>query len=274
MSEEAEEAATETVTELIRRALECPVCLQLACRIRCCCFRGHTVCDLCFDRLLDLHEPTCPMCRSPISATRSTAAVETALANIVRGIKTSCSYRPLGCRQLVAIPDVNAHEASCPNAPDAKCYVSTCQWTGTHDQIYEHVSSDHPGSVVAVQSNRYTVPDVRALLLHRVGRHRAFLLKDARDNMMWVILCRGVRRTVRVHMMLVKTAARPADRTRATYRVSTGGDVADLCRGRRRVMLWDRNVAENSNEALASIRGLVVRQKQYNTSLTISWNIR
>ncbi|XP_050440047.1 uncharacterized protein LOC126845436 [Adelges cooleyi] len=263
----------EAMAELIRKALECPVCLALACRVRCCCSNGHMVCDTCYRRLEMNESPTCPMCRSPLSETIFVAAaVETALTDITKTMKTTCSYRPNGCRELVAVHDVNDHEVSCMYAPDVKCFVSTCQWAGVSSQIYDHVSSVHPTSVLPVQGNTLTIPDFGTLMDDR--RRKAYLLKDERDNMMWLILFRGTRRSTRVLMMKVKSSGqRSATVTsRMTYQATT--DLSQAKHSRRRLMMWDKNVIENSDAAFSASRQFIVVRAQPSNDLNVSWNIR
>lgn len=58
----------EQLSNNVRRALQCPVCMELACSITNVCSNGHSVCDECAHRIFELDPfgPKCPICRSLI----------------------------------------------------------------------------------------------------------------------------------------------------------------------------------------------------------------
>lgn len=140
-----------TLSDRIRRALECPVCLQLATCLLCNCPNGHAICGTCMAHFKDGDEfARCPVCRSPMENTPDAAAGTRKMNAIVARTRVACAHRQHGCVQLVPVCRVSYHEVECSQRPNVRCLVSTCRWLGVHDQLFDHVKSMHPG--VAVDS--------------------------------------------------------------------------------------------------------------------------
>lgn len=152
-------AEIESITGQIRRALECPICLILVSSMSCFCPNGHAVCDVCLVRMWDINTVNnCPICRSQMT---EVSAMAMKLAEAITLVKVACAHRPYGCMQLVTVFDVNEHEAECVYMPSVRCLVSTCQWIGNYEQLFEHVRRNHPNSSVVwitvnVETTHYT----------------------------------------------------------------------------------------------------------------------
>ncbi|XP_050527974.1 E3 ubiquitin-protein ligase sina-like [Daktulosphaira vitifoliae] len=147
----------ENISQQIRKDLECPVCMELASKIHCCCVNGHIVCESCLLRLWQFSDfPACPMCRSVLSTAVFKSAFVLAITNLMNSFKITCSNRAHGCLELVSIASINEHESSCTYVPDVKCFVSTCQWSGIYAQIFNHVKSVHPTSAVKTRGQFVT----------------------------------------------------------------------------------------------------------------------
>lgn len=145
-------AEIEAITDQIRRALECPICLLLVANMSCFCPNGHAVCDICLDQLWNRNvERNCPMCRSPMAATVDVSATAVKLAEAMMLVKVACAHRPYGCTELLPVNEVIGHESVCVHVPDVRCLVTACQWVGIHEQLFDHVRRVHPH--VGIQSS-------------------------------------------------------------------------------------------------------------------------
>lgn len=139
-------AEIESITGQIRRALECPICLILVSNMSCFCPNGHAVCDVCFVRMWNINAVNnCPICRSQMT---EVSAMAMKLAEAITLVKVACAHRPYGCMQLIAVFDVNEHEAECVYMPNVRCLMSTCQWIGNYEQLFEHVCHTHPKNCI------------------------------------------------------------------------------------------------------------------------------
>lgn len=149
----------------VRRALECPVCMELSCSISTCCENGHGTCDDCSYKMMQLHrntKPKCPVCRSA-AAPRDRAGASNRctaqppppptvrkLYELMSVTKVACAFRPEGCPKLVHVPMVSEHESICPYASQVRCMVSMCRWMGAYDGAFRHVSLEHQFSAYDV----------------------------------------------------------------------------------------------------------------------------
>lgn len=146
-------AQIETISDRIRRALECPVCLQVATNMMCFCPNGHVVCEPCLARLWSntVHNH-CPMCRSLLMPTSDTSATADKLSEVFNLVRVTCTNRRFGCAELPIVRALDEHETACPYKPNLQCHVSVCQWTGVYDQLLDHVRQMHSGDVLVDQS--------------------------------------------------------------------------------------------------------------------------
>lgn len=138
------------ISQQIRRALECPICLVLASAMSCFCPNGHAVCQSCMLTLLNNtdHDTRCPLCRTSMIPSVGMSATVVKLAEAATMVKVACSNWQYGCTDRVSVRHVNEHESGCRYVPDVPCQVAVCQWVGMYEQLYEHVCNVHPGVAV------------------------------------------------------------------------------------------------------------------------------
>lgn len=167
----------------VRRALECPVCLELPCSVSTCCENGHGLCDECSYRLMQLRRNTstlCPVCRSVTGAFgRGGNAVQPPPPATVRKLfeimsvtKVACAFRTQGCPELAYVSLVSVHEAVCPYASQVRCMVSTCSWMGAYHDAYTHVFVEHQYSaydVLVTTDERQSILHAPLASFHRVA---------------------------------------------------------------------------------------------------------
>lgn len=134
------------ISEAIRQVMECPVCLLLSPNLTCICPNGHHTCNNCIDQLLlsDNPLPSCPLCRSLLINTVEVSPTERKLAEWMSMVRVVCAHRQFGCNLLITVLEITDHEAQCAYKPDVLCLVSTCQWIGVYNQLYDHVTRRHP----------------------------------------------------------------------------------------------------------------------------------
>jgi len=89
------------------------------------------------------------MCRSPMEPTVDVNATAVKMNEVIDLVRLACAHRSLGCDQLLRVHEASVHEAECPHAPDIRCLVSVCQWTGVYDGLFNHVCRAH-GRGIAV----------------------------------------------------------------------------------------------------------------------------
>lgn len=158
-------ADIEALSDRIRRAMECPVCLLVAWEVLCLCPNGHAVCGDCLTQIWDRDAArhSCPLCRALLAPTPDALVTASKIAEVVSNVMVSCEHRPHGCPELHALRDVAKHEARCLHAPNVRCLVSVCQWIGVYDQIFEHVRHAHNEVAVdtAVIGNAYLLTGCR-----------------------------------------------------------------------------------------------------------------
>lgn len=160
------------ISERVRNAMECPICLMLIMEPTCRCPNGHVICYSCLNKLRSMENAErCPMCRSPMALGPHVSCTAAKLTEITAWLKVACTYRPYGCEALVPLIAVADHESSCVYMPDVQCLVSTCQWEGLLDGLFDHVSRMHPASAVRSEvSHRARTllhPRPRALKVHK-----------------------------------------------------------------------------------------------------------
>lgn len=142
----------------IRRAFECPVCMDMCGTVSTCCDNGHCTCNDCTYTMIRMlgpgstAAPKCPVCRSPVSrpAWTPTAAqppfahpTVRLVLRLMAATKVACVYRANGCPDLLLIKQAADHEARCPHASQVRCMVAFCNWSGTYGNLFKHVSSEH-----------------------------------------------------------------------------------------------------------------------------------
>jgi len=150
------------LSDCVRRALECPVCLELPCSISTCCENGHGLCDQCSYKLMQLHRdtpPLCPVCRSAYgrgqdvrvtTAQPPPPATAGKLFEIMSVTRVACAFRPQGCPELAYVSLVSLHEAFCPYASHVRCMVAMCRWMGVYHDAFLHVAVEHQFSAYDV----------------------------------------------------------------------------------------------------------------------------
>lgn len=176
------------ISDSVRRALECPVCMGLLDVMSMCCDNGHGTCDKCsntMNRLHPLTPPKCPLCRSPATCwdvslpagrgSRLPAAVRASmmpplarkLHEFMSFIKVTCAYRQNGCPDMVYVSPAAVHEALCPYAPRVRCMVPYCQWSGAYRHAFQHVNADHQFSAydVLVTYNIITITVQKTIII-------------------------------------------------------------------------------------------------------------
>ncbi|XP_026807561.1 E3 ubiquitin-protein ligase SINA-like 10, partial [Rhopalosiphum maidis] len=191
-----------TISRLIRRALECPICLTLMSVISCYCPNGHAVCESCMLTLLNMsssQERPCPLCRALMVQSLITSATVDKLTELSRQVKVKCSNWFHGCTRLVPVRYMNKHESRCLYVPSVPCRVTVCQWLGIYEQLYEHVSSSHPGVAVQTSTNQLNVTDVQDIT---TNRRRTYLVQST-YGMIWVMLSRVARSRIQTALFLV-----------------------------------------------------------------------
>lgn len=110
----------EAISEQVRRALQCPICVMLAPDMVCLCPNGHTVCHSCamelWNRNLIFH---CPVCRSPMLTDLMASSVTAVkVAEVTAMVRLACAYRQFGCNELYLVRDVTEHELVCAYKPN------------------------------------------------------------------------------------------------------------------------------------------------------------
>lgn len=140
----AESTAVVALSECIRRAVECPVCLVPLRDVACLCPNGHALCGDCAQHLWTRGiARICPLCRALLEPSPDARVTAAKVAELLAVLMVSCVHRPHGCAQLVPVWDTARHEAECEHAPDVPCLVTACQWLATYDRLFEHVFRDH-----------------------------------------------------------------------------------------------------------------------------------
>ncbi|VVC38335.1 TRAF-like,Zinc finger, RING-type,Zinc finger, RING/FYVE/PHD-type,Seven-in-absentia protein, TRAF-like [Cinara cedri] len=195
-------AEIEAISDNVRRALECPICLQLAPNMTCPCPNGHPMCHTCADMMSNQNVmQKCPMCRSPIFGNDGTLAFVTAIKfdQIKASLRMACAHRRYGCNELTAIPDMIDHEQFCRYKPTVYCKVSGCQWLGVHDQLFGHVLDVHPAVVIDTACTSLIVEDVNNIAQNR---RRTYLVR-APHGVFWVLLSRASRNRIHTAVAVV-----------------------------------------------------------------------
>ncbi|CAH1732208.1 unnamed protein product [Aphis gossypii] len=191
-----------TISQQIRRVLECPICLTLMSVISCYCPNGHAVCEPCMLTLQNMNsaiDNPCPLCRTLMVQSSGTSATVVKLTELSTLVKVVCSNWQHGCTELIPVRYVNDHESQCPHTPTVRCQVSMCQWLGMYEQLFEHVSSSHPGVIVRTVQNQLKVDDLKDIVKNR---RRTYLVQST-YGMIWVIMSRIARSRIQVALFMV-----------------------------------------------------------------------
>ncbi|KAE9535244.1 hypothetical protein AGLY_007977 [Aphis glycines] len=192
----------ETISRQIRRALECPICLTLMSVISCYCPNGHAVCEPCMLTLLNMNsarENPCPLCRTLMFQSSGTSAMIVKLTELSTLVKVKCSNWQHGCTELIPVRYVSDHESECPHVPTVRCQVTMCQWLGMYEQLFEHVSSSHPGITVRTVQNQLKVDDLKDIIKNR---RRTYLVQSM-YGMIWVMMSRIARSRIQAALFMV-----------------------------------------------------------------------
>ena len=117
--------------------LECPVCLDYMVPPITLCANGHNICDICMPKI-----PQCPTCRHQFLNVRNVA-----LEKLARQVKYPCSYQKFGCEEVLVHDMVREHQHRCHYRPQT-CPVYKhpnveCSWTGSYNDIKEHLMEEH-----------------------------------------------------------------------------------------------------------------------------------
>ncbi|KAF0751141.1 E3 ubiquitin-protein ligase sina-like isoform X1 [Aphis craccivora] len=192
----------ETISRQIRRVLECPICLTLMSVISCYCPNGHAVCEPCMTTLLNMNstqENPCPLCRTLMLQSLGTSATVVKLTELTTLVKVTCSNRQHGCTELIPVRYVSDHESECPHVPTVRCQVTICQWLGMYEQLFEHVSSSHPGVTVRTVQNQLKVDNLKDIIWNR---RRTYLVQST-FGMIWVMMSRIARSRIQAALFMV-----------------------------------------------------------------------
>ncbi|XP_060858450.1 E3 ubiquitin-protein ligase Siah2-like [Metopolophium dirhodum] len=191
------------ISQQIRRALECPICLTMMSVMSCFCPNGHAICQSCMQTLLNtsITNTLCPLCRTSIAQSTSMSAMVIKLAEATTVVKVACSNWSFGCPDLVPVQHVNEHESVCRYVPDVPCLVHVCQWVGMYEQLYEHVFNVHPGVTVESSTNLLNVTDLQTITRNQ---RRTYLVRSA-YGMMWVLVSRQTRSRIQTGLFMVKS---------------------------------------------------------------------
>lgn len=190
VANESNEDEVQRLSDDLRCALKCPICMELSIPISTCCKNGHGICENCAHTMSSMNpgEVTrCPICRSPparqntflpfrlcryqplqlgqngpltTSITHHQHMVQEIqppppptirkLCEFISATKVACSFRPKGCPNIMFISLVVEHEVLCPYASHVRCMVAWCRWMGEYNQVYSHVSTQHQFSAYEV----------------------------------------------------------------------------------------------------------------------------
>lgn len=188
------------LSDRIRQALECPVCMEVNANLECHCPNGHVMCSPCLFQL-SLRESMdfCPMCRSPMSLNSIGQLTANRMMFALAQVNVTCRYWKHGCRVLVCVKEMARHEADCRYWPDVRCLVTTCRWLGTYDSLYEHVRCEHPNSVARTEVSFCLSPHLWPLVVRvfyvcqtldsswfrveRIGTCRSYTRKNSRRHL-------------------------------------------------------------------------------------------
>lgn len=145
-ADSADTAEIVALSERIRRAVECPVCLLLLRDVVCLCPNGHALCGDCSRQMWNSGiERNCPLCRAALAPSPNARVTAAKVTELLAALTVSCVHRSHGCLELVAMQDVAGHEARCPHAPEVPCLVAECQWIGAYEKLFQHVCHEHNG---------------------------------------------------------------------------------------------------------------------------------
>ncbi|VVC38531.1 TRAF-like,Zinc finger, RING-type,Zinc finger, RING/FYVE/PHD-type,Zinc finger, SIAH-type,Seven-in- [Cinara cedri] len=199
----------EAISDQVRRALECPVCLMLSPDMACpyvACQNGHTACRSCLHELWNSNSTHhCPTCRSPMDTSTLSMATVILLTEVLATVRLACTYREFGCNQMYYVRDVPDHERTCVYKPNTYCLVAACQWVGTYDQLHEHVGCMHPDVYIKKTTNILSVDNIKLIESNR----RRTLLVLSSVGMFWVVLSRKSRFQLLAGMFIVENSRPP-----------------------------------------------------------------
>ncbi|KAJ8957864.1 hypothetical protein NQ318_001860 [Aromia moschata] len=97
----------DTNIKLMRRILQCPICMEYMVAPIYTCATGHAICKACKPKV-----ENCPTCKAEISTTRVFA-----LEEISENVEIPCQYTGNGCNFLGNVERICRHEEVCSNAP-------------------------------------------------------------------------------------------------------------------------------------------------------------
>ncbi|KAJ4706978.1 E3 ubiquitin-protein ligase [Melia azedarach] len=122
-----------------QEVFECGICYE-ALRIPVYqCRNGHIACDSCRIKLIGRK---CPTCRQFFFICRNRA-----IEKVIELLQVKCNYAPYGCQETMAYSKKHQHEKTCQHSP-CFCPCLGCNFAGLSDQLYQHLRTDHNGSLV------------------------------------------------------------------------------------------------------------------------------
>jgi hypothetical protein len=157
---EEAKGGSSSLHDALRTALECPICIETMLPPILQCPSGHSICKTCSSKVRK-----CPTCRASLSNIRNLSLEQLA---VDQGIEFPCAYASNGCKSVVRYSELSVHLNTCPQRPlmcphAEGCFCELCKWrqtraagqsqlmrgckwTGSEDQLHEHLLKDHGAS--------------------------------------------------------------------------------------------------------------------------------
>mgnify|MGYP001259564992 CR=1 FL=1 len=131
--------------KIIRKCIECPVCLEERTAPSYHwyqCHNGHLFCNVCLPRLRE-----CPQCRVKLPKPPIRCL---ALDEVSSIIEIQCRYAYKGCKTSMPAGKIVHHETQeCPyrpwKCPLSRMHAIMCNWSGDKEEMVAHVQSSHAG---------------------------------------------------------------------------------------------------------------------------------
>ena len=133
MSQPAKKPKTSVMTDKLKEAMQCPVCLKVPREGPVYqCERGHCLCGTCRIQLTE-----CPICRMVLGQCRN-LVVEQLLPEVPH----VCKFSDDGCTFEKNIPELRCHEEDCPYRL-VNCVKLKCDRQVSMAKMLEHIQKDH-----------------------------------------------------------------------------------------------------------------------------------
>lgn len=153
----------EELSEVLKAQLTCPVCLELYTgTVLCPC--GHTLCNICAERLNRSTMRRCPICRFPF---RKTSEPNGLFEELMKQVKIDCKFKDLGCPKHITLHEKRSHEAECVYNIGLPCpfmrlleeeeVLQSCTAEVTTKTILAHLTTVHQVEVMHCAYSKKTV---------------------------------------------------------------------------------------------------------------------